>query len=173
MEHYEEGPPSKTRLFSRPRLTVVAIAGTALLLILLGAGVSTHFQQTADLQETRDEVAALEKQVAHKEEERSGFERDLQEAKERIAQLRKDKRKANAKVTAANKQLAALREEIDAAQPAAAATVTDAPYHPAADPDWTCYPSTGRCEHELGSFVPEGPQEIGSYCDRTRCYLDY
>jgi hypothetical protein len=47
-----------------------------------------------------------------------------------------------------------------------------APYHPVEDPDWTCYPATGRCEHPGGSFVPEGPQEAGSYCDREACYLD-
>jgi hypothetical protein len=47
------------------------------------------------------------------------------------------------------------------------------PYEPAGFPGWTCYPDTGECVHENGSFVPEGPQEVGSYCDPSGCYLDY
>lgn len=49
----------------------------------------------------------------------------------------------------------------------------DSPYQPAGYPGWTCYPDTGECVHENGSFVSEGPQEAGSYCDRSGCYLDY
>lgn len=45
------------------------------------------------------------------------------------------------------------------------------PYQPEQDPEWTCVPGVG-CEHPSGSFVPEGPQEAGSYCDRERCYID-
>jgi hypothetical protein len=46
-------------------------------------------------------------------------------------------------------------------------------YEPAGYPGWTCYPDTGECLHEEGGFVPEGEQPVGSYCDRSGCYLDY
>lgn len=47
-----------------------------------------------------------------------------------------------------------------------------ATYHPDGYPEWTCYPARGECVHEAGSFVPEGPQPVGSYCDESGCYLD-